>query len=255
MPVASLSESLHDLLRLWGGNASNDACLVPAAVPVWRVRAGAPLLLEGAPADLVHVVRSGSFKCQRVGEDGYEQVLAFLGPGDVPGIDALDSGRHDCGVVALEDSTVYALPAREFERLRRLHPALDQGLQHAMARQLADTRRTVEMMAAVAAEVRLGRFLLWLSESMAARGQSPRRLLLRMSRRDIASLLGIAHETVSRAFTALADLGLLRVENRDVEILDAQGLRRATRATRSTLIDLPAVHGVPATRRAPALAA
>lgn len=252
MPVVSLSESLNDLLRLWGGDAPRAACAGQTVLPVWRVRAGAPLLLEGAPADLVHVVRTGSFKCQRVGEDGYEQVLAFLGPGDVPGIDALGSGRQSCGVVALEDSTVYALPARELDRLRLLHPALDQGLQRAVARQLADARHAVEMMSAVAAEVRLGRFLLWLSENMAARGQSPRRLLLRMSRRDIASLLGIAHETVSRAFSALTELGLLRVENRDVELLDLDGLRRCTRATRSTLVDLPASA---AARHAPVLAA
>lgn len=254
MPVASLSESLNDLLRLWDGDAPRSPCAGQTVLPVWRVRAGAPLLLEGAPADLVHVVRTGSFKCQRVGEDGYEQVLAFLGPGDVPGIDALGSGRQACSVVALEDSTVFALPARELDRLRLLHPGLAEGLQRALAHQLADTRRTVEMMAAVAAEVRLGRFLLWLSESMAARGQSPRRLLLRMSRRDIASLLGIAHETVSRAFTALAELGLVRVENRDVELLDAEGLRRCTRATRSTLADLPAPP-LAAARRAPMLVA
>ena len=93
------------------------------------------------------------------------------------------------------------------------------------------------MMAAVAAEVRLARFLVWLSGRMAERGQSPHRLRLRMSRRDIASLLGVAHETVSRSFTALAELGLLRVDNREVEILDAAGLRRCTRSTRGGIDD------------------
>ena len=88
------------------------------------------------------------------------------------------------------------------------------------------------MMAAVAAETRLARFLVWMSTCMAERGQSPRRLYLRMSRRDIASLLGVAHETVSRSFTALAEWGYLRVDNREVEILDAAGLRGCTRSTR-----------------------
>jgi CRP/FNR family transcriptional regulator, anaerobic regulatory protein len=93
------------------------------------------------------------------------------------------------------------------------------------------------MMAAVAAETRLARFLMWMSGCMAERGQSPRRLYLRMSRRDIASLLGVAHETVSRSFTALAEWGYLRVVNREVEILDAAGLRNCTRNTRGLLDD------------------
>ena len=71
---------------------------------------------------------------------------------------------------------------------------------------------------------------------------------------EIASLLGIAHETVSWAFTALAELGLVQVENRDVELLDVEGLRRCTRATRSSLVDLP-LPARAAARHAPMLAA
>jgi CRP/FNR family transcriptional regulator len=204
---------------------------------LWRLRSGATLAHEDAPAESLHVVRSGTFKCQRVAEDGYEQVLSFAAPGDVLGFDAIHRGRHPGSVVALEDSTVFTLPLRELDRLRQHCPALDQGLQHALSRQLAGAGEIAEMMAAVAAEVRLARFLVWLSGRMAERGQSPRRLRLRMSRRDIASLLGVAHETVSRSFTALAELGLLRVDNREVEILDAAGLRRCTRSTRGGIDD------------------
>jgi CRP/FNR family transcriptional regulator len=88
------------------------------------------------------------------------------------------------------------------------------------------------MMAAVASDVRLARFLLWMSARMEEAGQSPRRLLLRMCRRDIASLLGVAHETVSRSFTTLADAGLLTVQNREVDILDLPALRGVARSTR-----------------------
>jgi hypothetical protein len=55
---------------------------------------------------------------------------------------------------------------------------------------------------------------------------------MRMCRRDIASLLGLAHETVSRSFTTMADAGLLKVENRELEILDLPRLQARARATR-----------------------
>ena len=61
-----------------------------------------------------------------------------------------------------------------------------------------------------------------------------------MGRREIASLLGVAHETVSRSFSALAALGMVDVSDREVEILDMEGLKRFARSTRRHL-DEPAV--------------
>lgn len=237
--TASAPAPLPELLAAMGAEAAPAAArsLPELRVPVWRVRSGAALLHEGASPESVHVVRSGSFKCLKTSEDGYEQVLAFSGPGEVLGFEALSRGRHTCSVVALEDSTVFAVPLRELDGWRQRAPALDHALQFALSRQLARAGEIAEMMAAVAAETRLARFLMWMSACMAERGQSPRRLYLRMSRRDIASLLGVAHETVSRSFTALADWGYLRVVNREVEILDAAGLRACTRNTRGLADD------------------
>ena len=97
------------------------------------------------------------------------------------------------------------------------------------------------MMAAVAADVRLARFLLWTSARMAEGGQSATRLLLRMGRREIASFLGVAHATVSRSFTALAEGGYIRVVNREVEILDPPRLKVRACSTRGLLVEsLPA---------------
>ncbi len=251
--TASAPASLPELLAAMGAEpaAAATRTLPPLAVPVWRVRSGAVLLHEGASPESVHVVRSGSFKCLKTSEDGYEQVLAFSGPGDVLGFEALSRGRHTCSVVALEDSTVFAVPLRELDGWRQRAPALDHALQFALSRQLARAGEIAEMMAAVAAETRLARFLIWMSACMAERGQSPRRLYLRMSRRDIASLLGVAHETVSRSFTALAEWGYLRVVNREVEILDAAGLRACTRNTRGLADEGSRPGAVPARPRAP----
>ncbi len=235
--TAAAPASLQELLHATGCDAQADASAAGFTVAVWRARAGAVLLHEGAGAETVHVVRSGSFKCVKTSEDGYEQVLAFAGPGEVIGFEAISRRHHTTSVIALEDSTVFSLPLRELDRWRQRFPSLDHALQFALSRQLARAGDVAEMMAAVAAETRLARFLVWLSGCMAERGQSPRRLYLRMSRRDIASLLGVAHETVSRSFSALADWGCLRVDNREVEILDEAALRACTRGTRGPADD------------------
>ncbi len=231
-PLADRGQ-LSGFLRALGAEDSGlDEADAGANVTLWRVREGATLLHEGAPAQALYVLRSGSLKCIRTLEDGYEQVLAFTQPGELFGFEALHSGRQPSGVVALEDSSVYALPLQGLRALRQRCAPLDQALQMALSRQLVRAAGTAEMMAAVAADARLARSLLWMSARMAEAGRSPRRLNLRMCRRDIASLLGVAHETVSRSFGLLAEAGLVKVENREVEILDLDALRRRGRSTR-----------------------
>ena len=243
------SRPLVDLLRLMGSDPDGSEADHAFTVPLWQVRSGATLLLEGARATHVYVVRTGTFKLIKTAEDGYEQVLAFAGQGDVLGFEALCEDRQRTGAVALEDCIVYTIAARDVLLWRRQYPSLDHALQMALSRQLARSGEMTELMAAVSSEVRLARFIMWWSARMAAQGQSPRRLRLRMSRRDIASLLGVAHETVSRSFSTFVDCGLLSVANREVEIIDMDRLKVCTRNTRGLADETPyrsAVGGRPA---------
>lgn len=197
-----------------------------------RVAHSGALAREGAHAVFVYLVQAGSFKECRAADDGYEHVIGFVWHAGVIGLDALAGERYAFSTEALEDSRVVMLPLEELPRLRREVPALDRGLHAAAARQLAHAGKVAEVMAAVGAETRLARFLLQLSEQMADLGLSPYRLLLRMTRRDIANHLGLAHETISRSFGVLARQGLLRVSLQDVEIVDLHALKRRALNTR-----------------------
>jgi CRP/FNR family transcriptional regulator, anaerobic regulatory protein len=243
-----LQINLRALTELLGGTpgAAEDADVNAERFAVQRVARGATLVHEGAAASMLYVVQSGSFKCVQTAEDGYEHVLGFAWRRDVIGYDGLSGAHYAFAAIALEDSRVVALPLASLAALRQRAVAFDAALQTIVARQLAHAGEIARVMAAVAADARLARFLVQLSSNMAERGQSPRRLLLRMNRRDIANHLGLAHETISRSLRLLCDAGWLRVNNREVEILDAVALRRCARSTRGAVDEL--------TPRAPALA-
>lgn len=230
--VETLQVDLRALVELLGGDADNEPCRGDERFAVHRIARGATLLHEGAHAQTLFVVQTGSFKSVKTAEDGYEHVIGFAWPRDLIGYDGLYREHYAFGAVALEDSRVIVLPMAGLAALRQRAPALDAVLQTLIARQLAHAGEIAEVMAAVAADARLARFLVQLSARMAERGQSPRRLLLRMNRRDIANHLGLAHETISRSLRLLCDAGWLRVANRDVEILDPQALKRCARSTR-----------------------
>lgn len=232
-PASLPRETCADVMRVMGvAPEYTEAAEAQVPVAARRVPALAPLFVEGGPADALYLGRHGHFKVLNINREGYEQVLDFAGRGDLMGCEVLGRATHASSAIALDDSSAWVLPLRDLRALRRSVPAFDDVLHRALAQQVQHVGEMAELMSAVAAEVRLARFLLHQSARAAARGQSPRRLLLRMSRRDIASYLGLAHETISRGMTLFARWGCLVVHNREIEILDPQMLAACARSTR-----------------------
>jgi CRP/FNR family transcriptional regulator, anaerobic regulatory protein len=219
------SNNLSALLRLLGAQDGATPGTDAQPVALRQVRAGAMLFYEGGLAESLGFIRTGSFKLFKTAEDGYQQVVGFAERGEVLGHDALCSGHHPAAAQALEDAWLYSVRVADLFNWCHDVPAFDRALHLATSRQLARRSELADVMAAVATEVRLARFLVHMAGRMESLGRSPRRFVLRMTRRDLASHLGVAHETVSRAFTALAQWGCVRVAIREVEILDFDRLR------------------------------
>jgi CRP/FNR family transcriptional regulator len=233
LDAAPVRETWADVMRLLG-MAPESLDRVAGRVPVAtrRVRASTPLFVEGTPADAVYLGRHGTFKVVAMDCDGYEQVLDFLGRGDLIGGDGLGGRAHSGSAIAIEDSSAWVLPLRDLNALRRSLPAFDEAFARALSQQLLHAREMADLMGAVAAEARVARFLMHQAARMERRGESARRLRLRMGRRDIGSYLGLAHETISRSMTLLARWGCIRVDNREVEILDSEALGACAGSTR-----------------------
>ena len=243
VPESTLG-AMSDVLLLLGAEVDNwsTSCILQQ----FRVCAGTAIYSEGAVTRSLYVVRYGSFKCFTTAEDGYERVVSFLvGRGNVLGLEGFGNHRRQpMGATALADTSVLVLPLHELDAWCRQSAALDYALHQALIAQLMQAQQAAAMMAAVASDVRLSRFLIWMSQRMAASGQSPVRLVLTMSRRDIASFLAVAHETISRGFGLLTDLGYVRVDNRNVEILDMEGLKSHAIHTRRDT-DRARIHATP----------
>ena len=86
----------------------------------------------------------------------------------------------------------------------------------------------------LSADERMAAFLLDLSRRFSARGYSAQRFMLRMTRAEIGSFLGLTLETISRVFSRFQRLGLLKVTRREIELLDM--------ATLQALAQLQALH-------------
>jgi len=190
-----------------------------------RVRRGEYLFHYGAPFHALYGVRAGSFKTVLLTEDGREQVTGFHMAGEVLGLESV--GSENCGsdAIALEDSEVVEIPFAELDALACREPALQRELFRLLAAEIQRERSLMLLLGSMRAEERLAAFLLNLSKRLAARGWSATHFILRMTREEIGSLLGLKLETVSRILSRFQAEGLISVRNRDVSILELCALR------------------------------
>jgi CRP/FNR family transcriptional regulator len=104
-------------------------------------------------------------------------------------------------------------------------PVLSMHLHKVMSREIVREHGVMLLLGSMHAEERLAAFLLNLSQRFEARGYSRDEFVLRMTRAEIGSFLGLKLETVSRLFSRFAQEKLIAVDAKRVRILNADGLR------------------------------
>jgi CRP/FNR family transcriptional regulator, anaerobic regulatory protein len=190
------------------------------------VARGETLFRVGDAFESLYAVRTGFFKTRVSSEDGRDQVTGFQMAGELLGLDGISQDRHGCDAVALEDSQVCVIPFHQLEDLSRDFNELQHQFHKIMSREIVRDHGVMLLLGSMRAEERLAAFLLNLTQRLQARGFSPSSLILRMTREEIGSYLGLKLETVSRTFSKFQDDGLLEVKQRQIRILDLPGLRQ-----------------------------
>ncbi len=181
-----------------------------------RLAKGEVLVREGQYGEDEYRVASGLLMLFKSLPDERRQVVAFRFPGELVMLRRRDK-PWPVTVQALMPSTV----TRVGGRARSADPQLyeEAGDQIALAQDLAI------ILGAKNTEERVASFLLQLARTGAAVAADGNLLVLPMSRTVIADYLGLAPETVSRAFTRLADCGLIALPRPSrVELLDRSTL-------------------------------
>jgi CRP/FNR family transcriptional regulator len=190
-----------------------------------KIKRGTPLFRNGERFTSLYAIRTGFFKTCVATEDGRDQVTGFQMAGEIIGLDGIVNDHHTCDAVALEDAEVCVMPFERIEDLSREVTSLQHHVHKIMSREIVREHGVMLLLGSMRAEERLAAFLLNLVQRLHARGFSQSELILRMTRDEIGSYLGLKLETVSRTFSKFVDDGLVEVKQRYVRILNADGLK------------------------------
>ncbi|VVE22921.1 fumarate/nitrate reduction transcriptional regulator Fnr [Pandoraea terrigena] len=189
-----------------------------------RLKKGEVLYHANDDLHAVYGIRFGSLKSSVTAPDGREQVVGFHLQGELIGLDAVADHHHPSTAIALEDSELCIARFGELEALSRQVPSLQRQLHRLMSQEIRNEHQQLLALGTMRAEERLAVFLLNLSERLSARGYAANEFVLRMSREEIGSFLGLKLETVSRLFSRFAQNGMIEIRQRHVKIIDAAAL-------------------------------
>ncbi|HEY0200087.1 MAG TPA: fumarate/nitrate reduction transcriptional regulator Fnr [Burkholderiaceae bacterium] len=190
-----------------------------------KVKRGAMLFHNGEKFNSLYAIRTGFFKTCVATEDGRDQVTGFQMAGEIIGLDGIVHDHHTCDAVALEDAEVCVMPFDRVEEFSREVNALQHHVHKIMSREIVREHGVMLLLGSMRAEERLAAFLLNLVQRLHARGFSQSELILRMTREEIGSYLGLKLETVSRTFSKFVEEGIVEVKQRHVRIIDTEALK------------------------------
>ncbi len=191
-----------------------------------RVHKGETLYRMGEPLTAVYAIRFGTLKTHVTMEDGRTQITGFHLPGEVVGLDGLGEMQHASDATALEDTEVCVVRFDDLQSLSGTLPSLQQQFLRLMSKEISQDQIMLITLGSMRAEERLAAFLVNMSERLSMRGYSSSEFVLRMSREEIGSYLGLKLETVSRLFSRFAEAGLIQIRQRHVKLVDMEGIRQ-----------------------------
>lgn len=228
--AACTSCNLRELCVPGGITTAELAQLDSIVATKRRVKKGDTVFYTGDEFNALFAVRAGFFKTCINSSDGRNQINGFQAPGELLGLDGFDTGRHNVDAIALEDSELCILPYLELERIASDFPPLQHQLHRVMSREIVREHGVMLLLGSMKAEERVAVFLLNLSERFKKLGYSSDEFILRMTRHEIGSYLGLKLETVSRAFSRFQEQGLIKVNGKSVKLLAPDALKQIIHA-------------------------
>lgn len=193
-----------------------------------ELQKGQALIWEGDEALMVANIIEGVFKLTSSLDDGREQIISIAYPSDFLGRPFGSTSEYT--ITAVTDARLCVFSRIDFERFAREHPDLEHKLLEKTLDELDRARRWMLLLGRKTAPEKVASFLLEMSDKLAGAGcdvfdQAQEEFELPFGRQQIADILGLTIETVSRQLTQLKNDNVIELpDRRRVRICSAEQL-------------------------------
>lgn len=201
--------------------------LLEQVVETREVRRRAPIWEPGSPATNVYVVRNGIVKLFKTSDEGRELTLHFFTKDQLFGeLAVVSETPHDTSAEAYEDASLLVVSKDDFIKVMMRNPPLAMRMMRLVGERRRQLETRVESLLFRSAHSRLAALFLELSGPFGVRDSRGVIINLKLTHREIASLIGATRETVSFAILDLRRDNLILTEGKRVILLDETGLKK-----------------------------
>jgi len=210
------------------GLSEEQCCQAQDAVHEVSYQPGEVLFREGDPVACLVELRSGNAKLTTSLPDGREQILRLGVPGHLLGFESLEHDVYDYTAQALGTVNACAIHQQDIQDVIAENPGVLRRITRRLVEELEQAEDMIKILGLKKADERVASFLLMLVVDPADLNKN---LPLCLGRQEIARILGLTTETVSRAMTRLQREAVIVAPRGSVRILDHDRLRSLSGTT------------------------
>ena len=207
--------------RLYPGLTKEQVCQIRERLIREMYEPHEILFREGDPADFLFSLRSGQLKLTSSMPDGRQQILRIAVAGQLLGIETFKGQRYPFTAEALTDVSACKISHDDLRQILEGSPAIALRVIEALSQELDQAESLIRDLGLKTAPEKISSFLLSL---IPQRGNPNGDLPLRLSRREIAEMLGLTEETVSRVMADFARKKIIGNGKGYIRILDRKWL-------------------------------
>ncbi len=189
-------------------------------------RKGRIILVEGEPGEAVFFLKEGRVKISKQSEDGREQILHFIHPGEMfAEVVLFDGGPYPATAEAVEDSRVGLIRNRDMERITLENPGIALGMLKIMSGRLRMAQKQINELALMDTARRMASTLLFLAHEQGIPCEGGLAIDMSLTNQDLASMIGTSRETVNRILSDMRKQKAVKVDKKQVVITDVKKLK------------------------------
>jgi CRP/FNR family transcriptional regulator, polysaccharide utilization system transcription regulator len=192
-------------------------------------KTGQIVFQEDSRAFGVYCLNSGKVKLYKVDNEGREQIVRFVTPGELFGYSSITGSRYYLVTAeAIEESVICFINANLFSELTSRYPEITKTLINALGSMLNDAEDRMISLARKPVRERLAEALLNLCRKFHPEGCMNENIL-NLPREDLANMVGSATETIIRLLSEFRDENLISIDGRKIILKDVKNLKKAAR--------------------------
>lgn len=186
---------------------------------------GQVIFFQGNPPFGLYCVNSGKIKISKMGNDGKEAIVRLASGGDVLGHRSLFSNEnYTATATALEDTAICFLDKKFIFKAIQEQPTVAMNIIQKLSKEMGTAETRSASMSQKTVRERLAELLITLGKSYGVVENGRTRLDIKLTREEMASMIGTTNETVIRFMSELKDEGVIEQEGKIIFIKNDEAL-------------------------------